>query len=596
MSVGIDDVMAELNSHEQLGRLKNLAGLDRAECWTTPSIAATEASLLRSADRPDERDWFHVNALDAALAEAPHLSDEQVQAVRFSANRDGVAICDAAAGSGKTTLARALVDAAHRSGLKTLGLSPTWVAADELSKSIGIDALAIAKWRYDHKHGGGPQIDDKTLIVLDEAGIAGIQDLEAVLKVAHEKGAKVVCFGDRRQLQAVPGGSSLRAVADIVSRGAVLSQVRRQETAWQRAASIVMAKGDTEAGLRAYAKNDRIELIPGQAEARARVIQAWSEFRQTHGDDVLIITRRNIDATSLNIAARAMLRVEGQLQGNDFALPAINRDKKIVLIDLAKGDRIRFSENLPLLGIRNGTRGTIERMEGKVSDPQLAVRLDDGRVIEEQWTSLVREQRGRLTVPPRISLAYAGTAYSVQGRTSAAAVLYIAKPTDAREVYVGLTRHKTDARVIVEQDRLAAIVQKTSTILKFVASDVTLRERLFAESRTYAEKPNVVDYVNDRQEFIRTGSVILQPFIYSLSTARIARATQRFAEIMRVLSDFTASNVLIPRRALNAMNANREMPRQVNNIIRAIISRMELRARIQRDLEQQFRSNRNLHR
>lgn len=54
LAVGIDQVRAELQSYEDRGILHRLAGEERAECWTTPFIAAAEASLLRAADRPDE--------------------------------------------------------------------------------------------------------------------------------------------------------------------------------------------------------------------------------------------------------------------------------------------------------------------------------------------------------------------------------------------------------------------------------------------------------------------------------------------------------------------------------------------------------------
>ena len=60
-------------------------------------------------------------------------------------NRDGAAICEAPAGTGKTVMARALVDAARRFGLTVLGLSPTWVGADELSKSCGIARARASK-------------------------------------------------------------------------------------------------------------------------------------------------------------------------------------------------------------------------------------------------------------------------------------------------------------------------------------------------------------------------------------------------------------------------------------------------------------------
>ncbi len=577
LAVSIDKVWEELQSYEARGILVRLAGEERAECWTTPSIAAAEASLLRASDRLDEHDWFRTDALETALANAPHLSEEQAQAIRFSSNRDGVAICESPAGSGKTVLTRSLVEAA--SGLTVLGLTPTWIAADELSKSCGIDAQAIAKWRHDQSRGLGVALDAKTLIIIDEVGLAGVRELESVLKAAHEARAKVVCLGDRRQLESVGGGSALRAVADVVARGAVLSQVRRQEVAWQRAASMLMAKGDPEAGLRAYAKNERLELVSGEAGAQARVIQVWNEYRAAHGDDVLIVTRRNADAAALNKTARLVLRAEGRLTGPNRSLTAVGRDKKIGPIELAQGDRIRFGENLPQLQIRNGTRGTIERIESDIDQTKVAIRLEDGRLIHEPWASLVREQPGRPSSPPRISSAYAGTAYSVQARTSAAAVLYIAKPTDAREVYVGLTRHKIDACVIVEGGRLAAAVQRRQLDERATASPIAIMERLFAEARSYTEKANVADYVADRIEFMRTGKIDIRPNVTSLNLGRIAQAAQRIFEAAREISSDRSLNLPIWRLTESIRHAQRQVSQRVDEVIRVVRARMGFRTK-----------------
>lgn len=52
----------------------------------------------------------------------------------------------------------------------------------------------------------------------------------------------------------------------------MLGEVRRQAISWQRAASMIMAGGDAEAGLRAYAANNWVELISGAEAAQARVI------------------------------------------------------------------------------------------------------------------------------------------------------------------------------------------------------------------------------------------------------------------------------------------------------------------------------------
>jgi hypothetical protein len=576
-AVAIDTVRAELELFEQRNILIRLAGKERGECWTTPAIASVEASLLRAADRDDEHDWFQSQAVDAALADAPFLSDEQAQAVRISANRDGVALCAAAAGTGKTTLARVLIEAAHRSNLKTLGLSPSWVGADELSRSCGIETFSIAKWRHDHLAGVGCNIDGRTLVVVDEAGMSGVRELEYILRRAQEVGAKVVCFGDIRQLESVQNGSALRSVIDVVARGAVLSQVRRQDVEWQRAASTVMAQGDSEAGLRTYAKHGRLELVSTEAAAQARVIEVWKNYRQRYGEDVLIITRRNGDAGALNQAARMVLRAEGHLRGQNCSLMAVSREGKIGLIELAQGDRIRFGENLSRLAIRNGTRGMIENIESYCSDPKMGIRLEDGRLVEERWSALVRERRGFQSSPPRVSLAYAGTAYSVQARTSAAAVVYIAKPTDARAIYVGLTRHKIDAYVIAEQDRLEGTVRGRQSDIRVNPSKAAVLEQLFMEARSYSEKANVADYVADRITFIRTGQVEVQRELRPFNLGRAAQTARRMLEATWETASDLTSPLTRWRLAKSIHYLHRQLSVRLAKVIRAVASRMQER-------------------
>jgi hypothetical protein len=295
---------------------------------------------------------------------------------------------------------------------------------------------------------------------------------------------------------------------------------------------------------------------------------------------------------TLNKAARVVLRAEGRLLGPNLSLISVGRDKKIGPIELAQGDRIRFGENLPQFRIRNGTRGTIERIGFDSNKPKLAVRLDDGRLIEEPWASLVRERPGRVASPPRISSAYAGTAYSVQARTSAAAVLYIAKPTDAREIYVGLTRHKIDAYVVAERDRLAAAVQRRRIDVRTAASHNAICERLFTEARSYAEKANVADYVADRIDFMRTGQIGIRRDARSLNLSRVARAAQRIFEAGWQHS----SDRLMVFPGWRLVESMRHMQRQVSQrvaeVVRLVRGRMELRTK-ERAVAQEWDVNRD---
>lgn len=536
--LGLETVERELQELERSGCLLSLAGDGRSECWTTPAVAACEAAMQRAAGRLQERDWFLSKAVEAALAEAPHLAAEQQAAVRHVANRDGVVLLEAGAGTGKTTTAKALVDAAQRSNLKVIGLAPSWVAADELARSTGVEAQAIARWRHDFAKKIAVPLDAATLIVVDEAAMVGTRDMEAILAAAKTAGAKVVLVGDRRQLASVAGASALKAVVDVVERSVVLEGVRRQEVDWQRAASVLMARGDAEAGLRAYAANDRVELVSGEDAAQARVIKLWRRQREQYGDDVLIVTRRNRDAAALNERARAALHEEGVLGPDVAEAASLDRSDKRTLIKLAVGDRLRFGETLPQFGVRNGTRAVVDAVTPR-GDGDLTARLsfDDGRTLEAAWSSLARQPLfGRKAQPPRIVHAYAGTAYAAQGRTADAAVLYIAREADARETYVGLTRHHRDARVVVERQRLDALCRQRQADPRIAPTTAAIQERLFSEARQYREKANVIDYVADRVAFVRVGSIELGSHAGGPNVGRAIQAARALSRALRGLN------------------------------------------------------------
>lgn len=585
--LGVEAVEAELTRLEQDGTLLPLAAAEMVPgahaCWTSPGIAACEAAMLRAADRPLERTWITSEAVEAALARAGHLSPEQGEAVRHAAGPDGVSLLQAGAGTGKTTTAAALVVAAHDSGLHVVGLAPSWVAADELARSTGIPGQAIARWRHDRARATAPDaephpdpspaFDADTLVLVDEAGMVSTRDLEAVLSAAQAAGAKVVLVGDRRQLASVGGASALRAVAEVVGRSAVLEHVRRQTVDWQRAASVVMARGDAEAGLRAYAANDRVELISGAEAAQARMIALWSEQRAAHDGDALIVTRRNADAAALNARARAVLRAEGQLGPDVVALPSRNRADEVVPLTLAVGDVLRFGESLPHLGLRNGNRA---RVEAIVTDPdagpRLRLRLEDGRTLDAAWEQLTREPRfGRRPSQPKIVHAYAGTTYAAQGRTCCAAVVYLGAGPDAREVYVGLTRHRHEAHVVVERDRLDALCRQRQADARVSATDTMVLERLFKEARAYREKANVVDYAADRVAFVRDGLLGLTERVSpGVDVRRAIRAARALREAVAWLG---VDRLIVPAWRLVDAYGGR-LSRASAPVTRALVTRL----------------------
>ena len=364
------------------------------------------------------------------------------------------------------------------------------------------------------------------------------------------------------------GGSALKAVSDLIERKATLTGVRRQTVDWQRAASVAMAQGDSEAGLRVYAEHRRIDLIAGREAAQARTIEAWRDLRQAYGDDVLIVTRRNRDAVSLNQLARNILRSEGVIRGDDVTLPSVDRDGDKTTLPVAIGDRIRFGETLNQHKIRNGTRGHIEGYtKASGGSFRLAIRLEDGRLIEDVWSGFAQKRRRRHAGIPKIVHAFAGSVYSVQGRTSSATVHYIGSATDARETYVSLTRHRHDLRIVAEVDRLESACRARQEDPRMAPTRSLLLGRLFQEARRYHEKANVVDHVEDRMSFIASGHVELPRPLSRLNIGVAAEAARRVELAAQYIGAQGRGFTEQLRQLAMSVLSDRRMPESVKNII-----------------------------
>jgi hypothetical protein len=143
----------------------------------------------------------------------------------------------------------------------------------------------------------------------------------------------------------------------------------------------------------------------------------------------------------------------------------------------------------------------------------------------------------------------------------------------------GLTRHKIDAYVVAERDRLEAAVQRRQIDVHTAASPTAVRERLFTEARSYAEKANVADYAADRIEFMRTGKIDIRPNVTSLNLGKIAQAAQRIFEAAREISSDRSLNLPIWRLTQSIRHAQRQVSQRVAEVVHAIRARIELRTK-----------------
>ncbi|PYD46648.1 Ti-type conjugative transfer relaxase TraA, partial [Novacetimonas pomaceti] len=310
------------------------------------------------------------------------LGDEQALAVGEVTKSRDLSVVVGYAGTGKSTMLGVARAAWEEAGYRVRGAALSGIAAEGLEAGSGIESRTLASLELAWAK-GRDRLERGDVLVVDEAGMVGSRQMERVLSVAREAGAKVVLVGDPEQLQAIEAGGAFRAVAERV--GSVeITTVRRQREGWQQAATKELATGRTGEALGRYEAAGLVRGHETLEEARAGVVAGWDEARQAAPEDSqIMLAHRRVDVRALNEAAREIRRDAGEL-GEDVLVPTA-QDERV----FADGERVYFLRNDRELGVKNGTLGTVRGIAGssEAGDLSLSVQLDGpggagrGRVV-----------------------------------------------------------------------------------------------------------------------------------------------------------------------------------------------------------------------
>ena len=414
-----------------------------AQRFTTPGYFQAEARLFSAAEQLAERDRLRLGTVgvDRSLGRwAPHLSEEQRDAVLHATTGGDLAQIVGRAGAGKTTAAQAIAAAYRDEGYQVRGAALAGKAAEALERETGIPSRTLASLEQSWKN-GRDRLHDTSVLVIDEAGMIDTRQLGRVLEHAQEqRGAKVVLLGDPAQLKAIGAGDAFRGLLEK-HESANLETIRRQVEPWQREASQDLASGRVASALDSYELAGRLHWTGTRDEARAELVGQYLEDRRGGQPETaqLIVAYRNADVRSSTrrCAPSAAPRASSagvRVGGAEYAAG----DRLVFLQNDHQGRQVANLESRATgLGVKNGTLGTVERAETE----RFTVRLDDGR---------------RVAFDPReyetLAHGYAVTIHKAQGAT-VERVYALADPMMNRNAaYVELTRHREGVHLYADRE------------------------------------------------------------------------------------------------------------------------------------------------
>jgi conjugative relaxase-like TrwC/TraI family protein len=412
----------------------------RERAYTTAHVLAVEHAIeALVAERSGETDAPRVprRLIDAAVAERERtlggrLTAGQRRAVQgMCASGRGVEVVVGVAGAGKTTVLAAVRDAYAAADFEVIGTATSGQAARTLGDEAGMESRTLASllWRLDH---GRPQLNSRSVVVLDEAGMTDDPNVLRLLGAAAAERAKVVMVGDHRQLSSVGPGGSLEALVNRYGGSVhLLAENVRQRDAKERRVLAELRAGSVTKAISWYRTNGRVVAAPDRSAVIDAVVDAWGADVAAGKDSAMLAWRR-ANVAELNLRGRAWWAEEGRIEGPEVVAPGGRR--------YAAGDRV-----VTLAPARNGRIVTSERgtvLEVVPKPGALVVRMADGRIER-----LEREDIGA----DRLDHGYAVTVHRSQGATCDTA--HRLEDGGGRELaYVGMSRARERSSVYVVAD------------------------------------------------------------------------------------------------------------------------------------------------
>ncbi|MDK3255268.1 MobF family relaxase [Blastococcus capsensis] len=455
---------------------------EHIRAWTSRTVLDVEADLTT---RLAARAAHGVPDTDLTLpvggaAAAGRLDVGQAAAVAALAGDRPLVVVEGAAGAGKTTTLAATRDLLEAQDRRLVMVTPTCKAAKVAAGEVGAAAGSAAwlafqhGWRW-HDEGcwtrltvgevdpatgrvyAGPneaaQLRPGDLLLVDEAGMLDQDTARALLTVADECQVRVALLGDRHQLSAVGRGGVLdlaigqadpaaHLTLDAVHRFTRTDEQGRTtpDTGYAELTLAMRTGEDPGAVFDALLARGQIQLFPDPA-ALQDTLAATAASSYADGRRVAVVVDTRDQAAELNIAIRERLVVAGRVDDRTVAVTGAGER-------IGAGDRIATRRNDRRLDVANRDTwivSAVGRRGGLLVTPAVT---PTGPVPGDGSGGVTPAGPGTRVLPAdyvteHVELAYASTAYGVQGDTVTASHVVVGEHTGASSCYVGMTRGRT---------------------------------------------------------------------------------------------------------------------------------------------------------
>jgi exodeoxyribonuclease V alpha subunit len=418
------------------------------------------------------------------------LDKDQLEAVNMCTNVDKRLVgVTGSAGTGKTSIMKAVFVALTNAGYDVVLCAPTGKAAKRIKEATGIGAMTIHRL-LEYTHPGEP--DPKTgkpvrisypkrdrinplevdFVLADEYAMVN-QEIHRNLFDALPSGGCVRVFGDINQLPPIESNRHAKDLPspfeDILTNDKIPS-IRLETIHRQTEGSGIVSNGALINKGFIPTRHDDFALVITDSPVNA--LKELVYDARDHGPDFSSLVHQIITPTNKTwigtVALNPMLQdIFHPDTDKWWYIPRHKWDAaKRKNIRMTVGDKVINTNNNYELQIFNGESGIIKAIEGDGEYADIVIDFGDREVVIPPELEVVNRAGREVLIDPRkdIDLAYALTTHKSQG-SEYGHVIYLLNKTSKfvqsrKNFYTGVTRARVHATVISDQTSLGYSVWK----------------------------------------------------------------------------------------------------------------------------------------
>lgn len=251
-----------------------------------------------------------------------HLTPGQREAVMLIATgSDQIAGIQGLAGTGKSFALQSAQAILHQQGHTIVAMAPYGNMVRNLRED-GIPANTIASVLSASDKRPFTTLGPKTVVVIDEAGVVPVRQMDKLLALIQPTGAKVILLGDTAQTKAIEAGRAFAMLQENGMKTVLMADIQRQRCERLRQAVQLAAGGQASRSLPLL---DRVLTIPDQfttdehgrktrdSSSRYEAIaQTYTQLSAAEQAGTIVVTGTNASREAINARIHALLGLEGR--------------------------------------------------------------------------------------------------------------------------------------------------------------------------------------------------------------------------------------------------------------------------------------------